>query len=704
MKAQADEYAAVYTQLADGVEEIVSLSSELAVHDHTSGHGPVLDLAAEHIKRLMDFDAFAFFLLPDQFDFQMVYCHPEPKREEIEADVNKHIEQGTFAWALKNNYPVVFSGPVSQHTQVLHSLATRRRVHGMFIGSLGKDRQPEGIALNLLRVVLSLVVHTLDNSELNKQIQKHNRHLEELVKSRTRQLEVAKRKAEESNKVKSEFLANMSHEIRTPMNGVLGTLELLRHTELDSTQAQYVETAYRSGSYLLALLNDILDLSKYEADRLQLESKDFDLNQVLEDLVNMFDAKAKQKGLNLRCTWDSEISHWVNGDRTRLWQVLVNLVGNALKFTDHGEVSISISRLAEDTKPGQYLRFEVSDTGVGIPQEALARIFESFEQADTSVTRRYGGTGLGLTLCKGLVELMQGEIGVRSTPGLGSSFWFTVLLNPAKAPQEEQAPDRQSEPVALGGKRFLLVEDNEVNQMVAKGMLKMMGVEVQAAANGAEALALIQKQDFDLVLMDIHMPEMNGYEATARIRALEQGKAHVPIIALTADVMPEDIQRCFDSGMDDYLTKPFEFSALQEKIGHWLRRAEPEPETAPQPETTEAPVENALDSNTLSFLQQAMGEKLKSLIQLFIEQSGKRIQDMRDCLAKHEIQQLKNQAHALKGSSGSLGAKKLAAACHRLEHIEQQNVSRQAEELVAEIEHSYQELLQPLTEQLQAMK
>ena len=700
MKAQAAEYAAVYAQLAEGVEEIVSLSSELAVHDHTSGYRPVLEFAAEHIRRLMDFEAFAFFLLPDQFDFQMVYCHPQSKRDEIEADVDKHIEQGTFAWALKNNYPVVFSGPVSQHTQVLHSLATRRRVHGMFVGSLGKDRQPEGIALNLLRVVLSLLVHTLDNAELNKQIQKHNRHLEELVKSRTRELEVAKRKAEESSKVKSEFLANMSHEIRTPMNGVLGTLELLRHTELDATQAQYVETAYRSGNYLLALLNDVLDLSKVEAGRLQLESKDFDLDQVLADLVNLFEAKAKEKGISLRCTWDSEISHWVSGDRTRLWQVLVNLVGNALKFTTDGEVSIHISRLKEDARPGQYLRFEVSDTGVGIPQQALARIFESFEQADTSVTRRYGGTGLGLTLCKGLVELMHGQIGVKSTPGLGSSFWFTVLLNPAKGEQTPAVSGSDPAPAALGGHRFLLVEDNEVNQMVAKGMLKLMGVEVEAAANGVEALVLMQRHSFDLVLMDIHMPEMNGYETTARIREREQGQARVPIIALTADVMPEDIQRCFDAGMDDYLTKPFELSALQAKVSHWLRNAEPD--AAGEPEYEE-PAESALDTDTIGFLRQAMGSRLEALIKLFIEQSRQRIANMRGYLERRETQRLKDEAHALKGSSGSLGARKLAAACHRLEHAEQQEISLQAERLVAEIERRYQELLTPLAEQLRAL-
>ena len=375
--------------------------------------------------------------------------------------------------------------------------------------------------------------------------------------------------AEEASRTKSEFLANMSHEIRTPMNGLIGMIGLLEKAPLDALHHHYVESARTCGQQLLRIINDILDLSKIEAGKLELEEVDFSLEALLEELRLLLSIRAQEQSLALFLGPLPGTPNRLRGDPTRLKQVLFNLIGNALKFTAKGAVLVQVETLVMEPDEVR-LRFRVIDTGIGIPAGKLGEVFEKFTQADTSTSRNYGGTGLGLAICRQLVTLMGGEIGVSSTENWGSEFWFTVRLRPAALEASEPAlvlaplkPKRE-----LGMLRILLAEDNEVNQLLAVILLEGWGVSVEVVGDGLEALEALRKTRYDLVLMDIQMPGMDGFAATAQLRKPESGvlDPHVTVVALTAHAMREDRQRCLDAGMDDYLAKPIEPATLLELL------------------------------------------------------------------------------------------------------------------------------------------
>jgi len=411
------------------------------------------------------------------------------------------------------------------------------------------------------------------------------------LEHKNEELEAALATAREATQLRSRFLANMSHEIRTPMNGVLGMTDFLLATKLTAEQQEFAESIKGSADALMALINDILDLSKIEAGKMRLDRVPFQLGATIAEVASMFALEARLKGLEFVSSIPADLPRVV-GDPGRLRQVLRNLLGNALKFTDRGEIGVRAELLNEATNVVQ-VRFTVHDTGIGMPTDQQSRLFESFTQGDGSSTRRHGGTGVGLAISKQLVELLGGEIGVASEPGHGSRFWFTASFgkaSPAETPAPKPAVEqdrvirstsrapiaapaaRPQKPVPIASHlRVLLAEDNEINQRITLRLLEKLGVPADAVVNGREAVQALEKRKYDLVLMDCQMPDMDGFEATAIVRSREVG-THTPICALTANAMEGDRERCLAAGMDDYISKPVGLEKLQKAVDRWVHR------------------------------------------------------------------------------------------------------------------------------------
>ena len=502
----------------------------------------------------------------------------------------------------------------------------------------------------------------------------HLRLLEE-----KRNLTEAKKQAEAASRAKSQFLANMSHEIRTPMSGVIGMLDLLAAAELTAKEQHYLGTARHAGETLLLIINDILDLSKIEAGKLELDVSDFDLHDAVEETVVLFTERAQRLGLEIACCLDEEVPRSLRGDRGRLVQILSNLVANAVKFTERGEVVARVRCLQE--QPGEVLlRFEVTDTGIGIAPEDRRRIFEIFSQADETTTRRFGGTGLGLAISKQLVEMMGGEIGLESELGEGSTFWFTARLK------------KQPHPIPKGGTRakaegplganILLAEDNQVNQEVALSMLEALGCRVAVAANGREVLEAVSRTGFDLILMDCQMPEMDGYRATEILRESERTgggeKERTPIVALTAHALEGDRERCLAAGMDDYLAKPFTQKRLSEVLRRWLEKNpitpagsvetdNLEPDGSPGSQAEQRSIDRKALEALRALQRQGKPDLLVKLINIYLEDSVRLLEALRRAHSEGDVGGLKRQAHSLKSSSASVGALRLASLCKELE-------------------------------------
>ena len=654
-------------------------------------------------------------------------------------------------------------------------------------------------------------------SALQQEISRHTRLEEELTR--------AKQAAESAVMAKGEFLATMSHEIRTPLNGIVPMLDLLLHSRMAPDQQELVKTASASAQQLLRIVDDILDYSKLEADRLDLETTTFNLREVAESVITLMERPAEAKGLRLQLHIDQGVRLPVRGDPVRLRQVLSNLISNAVKFTERGGVSLAIRRLGESAAQHQ-LRFEVKDTGIGIDARAQDRLFQAFSQADASTTRLYGGTGLGLAICRRIVTLMGWRIGVDSEPGRGSTFWFevpllkvqgdmpsqptelhggrvllittdqrlrmrlTLLLPnwglrvttventhdalerlrqahaqgdpwsysvvladlsslrntalalarnlerknqygearlvylrgedatsqdlpqgaqviPRNAPDadlrsvlaasgvswashapESVAPPRREAPDPTRKARILLVEDNPVNLMVAQRLLQVLGAECDTAGNGEVALQKIEAAQYDLVLMDCQMPVLDGYGATRRWREIEQARRathRLPIVAMTANAMAGDRQKCLDAGMDDYLPKPVTKGELERCIERWRGASLAVPETLPPLEETAVRSPPVLDDSVLDELREVLGDEVDKIVQVYLEDAPRLIAQLERAAVGNDPIALRVAAHTLKSSSANVGARTLSDAARDLEHGARDGTLGQPEALVARI-------------------
>ncbi|MBL3529593.1 MAG: response regulator [gamma proteobacterium endosymbiont of Lamellibrachia anaximandri] len=693
--------------------------------------------------------------------------------------------------------------------------------------------------VNAEKLNQTLQQEVVERKQVQQELEKNRQNLESQVLARTAELTQSMEAAEAGSRAKSEFLATMSHEIRTPMNGVLGMTELLRDSGLNGKQQQFAETAHRSGQALLDVINNILDFSKIEANKLKLVHEPFDLQEVVEDVLQMVAEQARENHLELLGDIPADINCKVIGDGPRLRQVLINLVGNAVKFTKQGEIVMSAA-LVKESSDEVLILFRIQDSGIGIDADKLAGIFGAFTQADGSITRQYGGTGLGLAISKQLVTLMGGEIGVESKKGEGSIFIFTVqfgkqtqimppvatsfdpvmgtrvlivddnmptrslllkkiegwglqaddadngdkalmLLQEAAADGKpyrlaildrmmpgmdgitlarkikadpatadtrllmysalhEEAGDTDwreagiqaylSKPARLkdlrhqvlslltdnisimdqaevfpaeavnvvkikqSGSRILLVEDNEVNQTVALNMLEKLGCRVDVAAQGHMAVESEKKNSYDLILMDCHMPEMDGFEATKTIRNQESDASHVPIIALTADVQKDTQEQCHAAGMDDYLSKPFEQKALRSVLEKWLPVKQTNA-TDDNPPVTPTQTENTLaQADGAGSLDQMALDKIRALqrpgapdllgkvIGIYLDTTPGLMEKIKDMAVTGDADNLHKAAHSLKSSSANLGAMQLSSICKDLEAIGREGKIQKAQPLI----------------------
>jgi signal transduction histidine kinase/DNA-binding response OmpR family regulator len=802
LEAAAERSLNFLEQILSIDRAVGSLGSETAVAN-------LLNTTILHVRRFLDLPVAGFFLV-DRKDFSCRFslCDPPDSEARLRHEIDAAIESGVFGWALARNRAFLQPAASTGHL-LLHPLTTPSATVGMFTALVDADFDANATSFAFLSVLLSKVASALENASLQADLMAHNERLEEIVIARTAEAMRAKEAAEAASEAKSAFLANMSHEVRTPMNGIIGMTGLLLDTPLTEEQRRFATSVRSSAEALLALINDILDLAKIEAGKVVLEDIAFDLRPLLDDFAGIMAVTAEQKQLMFTVAVAPDVPARLRGDPGRIRQILLNLVGNAIKFTSRGEIVVQVE-LVDANAESVALRFSVTDTGIGIPKARVGALFQKFSQVDASITRKFGGTGLGLAISRQLVELMRGEIGVESTEGRGSRFWFLarfpvetaasepegaaavdisslrVLLVESNASQRHAlarqlsawsvncamadgeveammllahaaelgmpfsvvlldtrewgtdslalmaaatressvgtvkviamlAPGRQLDPSSLGGfgfagylfkpirqtdlldclrkiregedvlpvsqaspdqpaeeerpaLRVLLVEDIGTNQEVALGLLRKLRVVCDLAVNGVLAIKALQEKAYDLVLMDVQMPEMDGITATQAIRSGAGGALNprIPIVAMTAHAMDRDRQRCFDAGMDDYIAKPISRDDLERVVRKWgqrdsLRAVGPAPALARR--DPEAVFEAA------ALVDSLMGDRVlaRSVAIQFLADVPPRLAMLSDDLRHADGNAIARQSHTIKGASAAVGCARLVKLAAMIE-------------------------------------